>query len=295
MPNKQSHKVQKRRKQICQLGEGNTKSTYEKKIFKWANRSGDGSVIIEELTLSDLVKSTKECAQDFGYYMSRAFIHWPDDDKNILPRFLDQYLSLLTNRLKDLDIKRIDNCVKASAMQGEHVLSNSKVENVYVSQVGDSATLFGSVGGNDVFYISFRLIGNSVELSRMIVFDGYRNNGIGTILVESARNIAGSMNVRLLLFPCPPLAEIRDKKMTGSQTEFACQRLVGYYTKREFVKCLPEYIPVLRISGMKYTHIGLQGFMSSVPPRLDEPKIDCAVTENNGELESKSSPQTENP
>jgi GNAT superfamily N-acetyltransferase len=240
------------------------KSPYTTKKLKYAMKTDDGSSTIKEHTFLEVVEMAKQDSKEFGYYMSRAFIHWPDDKNNVLPQFLDRFLVLLQSQYSGYVIERCDNACSLAAIFGKQLLANGKLEDVAVNQVGDNTTFLCSHNDDSIFNISFRLIGSSVELARMFISETHRNNGFGTYLVESARDIARSMNVRLLLFPCPPLAEVKSKKMNNDQRDLACERLVCYYAKRDFVKCLPEYIPVLRISGMKSTHIGLHGFMSSI-------------------------------
>ena len=196
--------------------------------------------------------------------MSRTFIHWPDDERNILPEFLKCFEILLKSHFEKLLVERSDNDITFAAISGKHILSNGRIEEILVNQVGDNGRFVARDNDNLVFSISFRLIGRSVELSRMVISPESRNKCIGTFLVEASRKIARYLNVRLLLFPCPPMAEVRMQNMNAIQLELAIEKLVLFYSSRGFVKCLPEYIQAIRISGMKSTHLGLNGFMSSI-------------------------------
>lgn len=246
------------------LSKNMSTNTYENKTLNITGKNEDGHAIIRPYSFNEIVELSKTHARSAGYYMSRTFIHWPDDGKGILPEFLKSFEILIKSHFEKLLIERNDNHISISAISGKHTLSNGRIEDILVNQVGDNAIFVAHDSDNLVFSVSFRLIGGGMELSRMVIASEYRDNRIGTFLLEASRNIAKYVNTRLLLFPYPPLAEVRNQNMNAVQEELAVERLVHFYSKRGFVKCLPEYVQAIRISGMKSTHIGLNGFMSSV-------------------------------
>lgn len=239
-------------------------NNYKDNTFLWIDESDDGSKTCRTYTFYDIVKEVKKTSKEFGYTRDRVFIHWPDDENKNLQQFLDQFHTRLRVHFANCVVTKHENAILQACISGPQTMANGREADVIIHQVGENATFCCAFNGNHMFFISFRLIGCSVEISRMLVEGAERNKGVGTFLVESARSIAANIGVRLMLYPCPPQAEVRDQQMNKAQIALACQRLERFYARRQFVKCLKEYIPVIQISGLKLTNIGLRGFMSSL-------------------------------
>jgi GNAT superfamily N-acetyltransferase len=215
----------------------------------------------------DKMGTVRAWGHKLGLVSSRIFLAIPETNNETLNSFLNAYESRLNALAAGwCAVKRKDNYVGMSSFVGDHVFQNGRKETCFVADIGDNATFLIEHRETKQFIasISFRMFGQSnLELSRIIINDSARGKGLGTELVNIAKRIVETMNLRLLLFPSPPLAEIENQGWIHDyQLAAAKEKLICWYAKRGFVLCHPEYIDVIRVSGDKKMRLGICGLMA---------------------------------
>ncbi len=228
---------------------------------------GKENNITENVSYKHELEIAREVGQAQSFVSSRIFVAIPETNSETFKAFLKAYENRINGLAPELlNVRREDNKVGLSAIEGDCVFPNGREKMCFVGQIGDNAKFLIEYrkAKQLMAYISFRMFGqNSVELSRIVMDEEARGEGLGTVFVNNAILIAETMNIRLMVFPSPPLAEIENQGWIHDyQLAAAKEKLIRWYTKLGFVFCHPEYIDVIRVSDEKKTRLGICGLMA---------------------------------
>jgi predicted GNAT family N-acyltransferase len=212
-----------------------------------------------EPTKAEMVK---EMGHLRGYYSSRIFIY--EESK---PELLNLFTSRFEDTLKTIQndeivVSTVYNEPYLDLIEKDFLFSNNRREQGFLGQIGDInlTILKNKTTEEDVLNCSLRTLNGGIEISRLLVQDNQRGKGLGTSIINAAKTVTEKMSLRLLLFPCPPSTEVDRQGWNPLQAEIAQEKLINWYANLGFVKCLPEFIPVVRVSGNKKMNIGIFDF-----------------------------------
>jgi GNAT superfamily N-acetyltransferase len=190
-----------------------------------------------------------------GCYLSKCLIfEFPTDD--LYRPFVTKYGLGLRWLFPNLKIQTNDNHHELCIFDPQVLFPDDQREKVAIGIVSDNITFL-----MDNAEISFRSFGHGdIELSSLFVNRNHRDKGIGTALVELAKETAKMIGCRVLLFPFPTLSEC--EAWSSPRRADEANRLTRWYSKLGFLKTLPEMREGTRLGGDRKMLVGICGMMA---------------------------------
>lgn len=187
------------------------------------------------------------------YYTNLLVFDFPADD------FLRQFVNLYDQGIRllfhDQNIQVEHNSHALSYFDPMIMFPNNDRRKVNVVVIGE-ITIFKT---NNTF-ISFRAFSNGdIWLESISIERNQRGKGIGSALVELAKESARKVGRRILFYPAPPAEESQGWDDSRFQDEI--RKLKTWYTKLGFVEALPERNEATRFWDEKKITVGICGLM----------------------------------
>lgn len=216
---------------------------------------------IEAPLVEDLFSDTqmrKMCQKfvDMNYVATHKLWYCINRRNNMLDTLADEVVNNIQSEIKGAEVFVEIDDVMYGACGGRNIMvSWRRVDSGYLMEGANCNTLDIQLHGESVGVLRFKPYHDnvSIELSRIQIWNEFRDKGLGTLLMKLVTEATRKVGGRLIVFPCPPGNEY----LEDLELNRRIRQLRKWYGKLGFMELLPEMMYATNYRWGKPEIIGL--------------------------------------